>query len=167
MRVALFTFLRTLGLEPLEWTALVEATNNPAPHINEILTVGFKIANSAVVLFTPADEARLREEFQQPDDPGYETTLHPQPRPNVLFEAGMAMAKFPKQTVLVQIGPSRPFTDIAGIHIIKMDNSIERRRDLANRLKTAGCQITDLDSTLEWQTAGDFSLKEAGLSARR
>jgi hypothetical protein len=37
-----------LGLEPLEWTALVEATNNPAPHINEILKAGFKMANAAV-----------------------------------------------------------------------------------------------------------------------
>src|ERR1039458_6511214 len=158
IRVALFTFLRTLGLEPLDWTAVVEATGNPAPHINEILQTGFKIAHAAVVLMTPDDEARLRQEFRAPDDPPYESDLYPQPRPNVLFEAGMAMAHFPNRTVLVQVGPSHPFSDIAGIHYIKMDNSLAKRRDLANRLKMAGCGLIDLNSTTEWQTEGDFSL---------
>jgi predicted nucleotide-binding protein len=159
IRNALFTFLRALGLSPLEWTALVEATGNPSPHINEILKVGFKISNSAVVLLTPDDEARAREEFRQLDDPDYERTLSPQPRPNVLFEAGMAMAHFPDRTVLVQVGWSRPFSDIAGIHSIKMDNTLEKRRDLARRLKLAGCEIIDLDSSIEWQTAGNFALE--------
>ena len=157
IRHALFTFLRSLGLNPLDWTKLVEATGDPAPHIDEILKAGFRIATSAVVLLTPDDEARVREEFQQEDDPEYERTLSPQPRPNVLFEAGMAMAHFPKRTVLVQVGWSRPFTDIAGIHSIKIDNTLEKRRDLAGRLKIAGCEIIDLNASIEWQTAGDFT----------
>ena len=166
IRVALFTFLRALGLEPLEWTDVVEATQNPAPHINEILQTGFQIAHAAVVLLTPDDEARLREEFRGRDDAEYESVLYPQPRPNVLFEAGMAMAHFPNRTVLVQVGPSRPFSDIAGIHYIKMDNSLARRTDLAKRLKMAGCGVRDLNSTTEWQTAGDFSLAEKKLAVR-
>ena len=160
IRNALFTFLRTLGLQPLNWTALVEATNNPSPHINEILKTGFRMATCAVVLLTPDDEARLLEEFHLPDDPDYEKNLSPQPRPNVLFEAGMAMAHFPDKTVLVQMGWSRPFSDVAGIHAVKMDNSIEKRRDLARRLHMAGCDIVDLDANIEWQTkdgGGDFS----------
>ena len=166
MRVSLFTFLRALGLEPLEWTDVVEATQNPAPHINEILQTGFQIAHAAVVLLTPDDEARLREEFRGRDDAEYESVLYPQPRPNVLFEAGMAMAHFPNRTVLVQVGPSRPFSDIAGIHYIKMDNSLARRTDLAKRLKMAGCGVRDLNSTTEWQTAGDFSLAEKKSAVR-
>jgi hypothetical protein len=39
-----------LGLNPVDWTKLVEATGDPAPHINEILKAGFRIATSAVVL---------------------------------------------------------------------------------------------------------------------
>jgi Predicted nucleotide-binding protein containing TIR-like domain len=74
--------------------------NKPAPHVSEILEVGFKIAHCAVVLLTPDDEARVRDEFRLPDDPEYEWKLSPQPRPNVLFEAGMAMAHFPDRTVL-------------------------------------------------------------------
>jgi predicted nucleotide-binding protein len=55
--------------------------------------------------------------------------LYPQPRPNVLFEAGMAMAHFADRTVLVQVGQSRPFSDIAGVHYIKMDNTFAKRKD--------------------------------------
>jgi predicted nucleotide-binding protein len=158
IRNSLFTFLKVLGLEPLDWTALVELTGNPTPHINEILRVGFKFANSAVVLLTPDDEARVREEFRMPDDSEYERKLTPQPRQNVLFEAGMAMAYFPDRTVLLQVGSSRPFSDIAGVHLIKLDNSLERRRDFAKRLKMAGCEIVDLNTSIDWQNAGDFSL---------
>ena len=126
-------------------------------HIGEILKAGFKMANAAVVLLTPDEEARVLEPFKLDDDPRYEAELSPQPRPNVLFEAGMAMAHFPERTVLVQVGWIRPFSDIAGIHAIKMNNSIERRRDLAKRLAVAGCEISDLNSSLDWQTEGDFT----------
>lgn len=47
------------------------------------MKAGFKIASSAVVLLTPDDEARVREEFRLPDDPEYERTLSPQPKPNI------------------------------------------------------------------------------------
>jgi hypothetical protein len=77
----------------------------------------------------------------------------------------MAMAHFPNRTVLVQVGASRPFSDIAGIHYIKMDNTLAKRRDLANRLKMAGCSVIDLNSTTEWQTAGDFSLPSRSSAA--
>jgi hypothetical protein len=32
------------------------------------------------------------------------------------------------------------------------------RRKVAKRLKLAGCEIIDLDSNIDWQTAGDFEL---------
>ena len=168
IRGALFIFLRALGLEPLEWTTLVEATKHPAPHVGEILRTGFGLASAVIVLLTPDDEARLREELRKPDDPEYESALNPQPRPNVLFEAGMAMAHFSNRTVFVQVGSCRPFSDIAGIHFVKMDNSVQKRRDLAKLLKMAGCGINDLDSNGDWQKAGDFALapsKSSGATA--
>ncbi len=161
MRVALFTLLRALGLEPLEWTAVVEATGNPAPHINEILKAGFRIAQAAIVLFTPDDEARLREELRKADDLPHENELYPQPRLNVIFEAGMAMAWFPNHTVFVRVGKIRPFSDIAGIHYVEMNNSIPKRKEFAQRLKMAGCKIIDLDLSTDWHTAGNFSLSES------
>ncbi|HEV3316335.1 MAG TPA: nucleotide-binding protein [Candidatus Angelobacter sp.] len=167
LRVALFTLLRALQLEPLEWTAVVEATGSPNPYMNEILKTGFRIAQAAIVLFTPDDEARLKKEFQKSDDPPYESDLYPQPRLNVVYEAGMAMALFPNQTIFVQVGDSRPFSDIAGIHYLRMDNSIAKRRDFASRLKRAGCSTIDLELSTEWQTAGNFALPESEQDTRQ
>ena len=42
---------------------------------------------------TPDDEAQLREQFRDNSDPVHETTLTPQARANVIFEAGMGMGK--------------------------------------------------------------------------
>jgi predicted nucleotide-binding protein len=154
-RVAIFAFLRSVGLEPLEWWQVVEATGKPSPHISEILETGLRTAQAALVLLTPDDEARLREEFRGANDPQFEQELVPQPRPNVLFEAGMAWARFPNSTVLVQIGAVRPFSDIAGVHVLQMDGSYEKREDLVRRLKTAGCEVNDQGT--RWHTAGDFA----------
>jgi Predicted nucleotide-binding protein containing TIR-like domain len=44
------------------------------------------------------------EPFLRADDSLHERELSPQPRANVLFEAGMAMAHFPDRTVLLQVG---------------------------------------------------------------
>ena len=60
-RDAMFTFLRSLGLHPLEWPGAVAATGKSSPYIGEILDGAFNVAQAVVVLFTPDDEARLRK----------------------------------------------------------------------------------------------------------
>ena len=44
-RDALFAFLRSIGLEPLEWNKAVQATGKPNPYIGEILDAAFSRAN--------------------------------------------------------------------------------------------------------------------------
>jgi len=68
----------------------------------------------------------------------------------------MAMALFPKQTVLVQVGKMRPLSDLGGLHVLRMDGSFQMRERLARRLKAAGCPV-NMDTT-GWHTAGDFTL---------
>ena len=153
-RDALFTFLRSIDLDPLEWNRAVQATGKPSPYIGEILDAAFSRAHAIVVLFTPDDEVRLKEQFRANNDPPHETTLTGQARPNVLFEAGMAMARSQERTVLVELGHLRPFTDVAGIHVVRMDGSSKQRQELAKRLETAGCPV-NLEGT-DWHTAGDF-----------
>ena len=70
----------------------------------------------------------------------------------------MAFGGNPNSTVLVQFGQIRPFSDIAGRHVVHLDNSAERRRELATKLANAGCDV-DL-SGLDWLSEGDFSLDE-------
>ena len=155
LRAGIFTFLRAIGLEPLEWTKAMQLTGKASPYIGEILEAAFKYARAAVVLLTPDDEARLRKDLINSTDPPEERALTGQARPNVLFEAGMAFASHPNQTVLVQIGSVRPFSDIAGRHIARMDNSIGKRQELALKLKTARCSV-ELEGT-DWHTLGDLT----------
>ena len=163
LRRSMFTFLRSIGLEPIEWSEAVKWTGSGSPHIDEILNVGFNRAQAIVVLMTPDDEAKLRDEFQSENDPPHEKDLTPQARSNVIFEAGMALGRDPNRTVLVEIGRLRPFSDIAGRHTIRLDNSTEKRQALAMRLQTAGCPV-NLDGT-DWHKTGEFQIHDSDLSS--
>lgn len=77
-----------------------------------------------------------------------------QARPNVLFEAGMALASHPDETILVQVGHVKQFSDVTGGHFVKMDNSVAKRQELALKLKTAGCPV-NMEGT-DWHDAGDL-----------
>lgn len=152
---ALFTFLRALGLQPLEWVKAIRATGEPSPYVGTILETAFRDAAAVVVLLTPDDEARLRKAFLKKTDPMYEKRLTPQARPNVLFEAGMAFGRKPENTVLVQVGEVRPFSDVGGRHVARLSNDSTSRQELATKLANAGCNV-DTSGT-DWLTEGDFT----------
>ncbi len=153
---ALFQFLRTIGLSPIEWERARAKTGKANPYIGEILDQGFKMAAAVVVLMTPDDEAKLKQAFLTDDDDSFERKWTGQARPNVLFEAGFAMGKYPDHTVLVQVGKLRPFSDISGRHVVRMTGSSESRHTLVGRLKSAGLDA-QTDGT-DWLSEGDFSL---------
>ncbi len=153
-RVALFTFLHSVGLDPLEWSEAVQAAGQPTPYVGEILNAAFARAHAVIVLLTPDDEACLKQQFRSENDPKYEVEPTGQARPNVLFEAGMAMGRDSNRTILVELGAVRPFSDIGARHILRLDNTSQQRQQLAQRLETAGCPV-NLDG-IEWHTAGDF-----------
>jgi len=151
---ALSSFLTSIGLTPIEWNQAIATTNKGSPNIGEILDAAFNQAQAVVVLLTGDDQARLSSRFLQANDPPYERQLTPQSRPNVLFESGMAIGRYPERTVLVQIGEHRPFSDIAGTHITHMDNTPHKRQELATKLANAGCKVNT--SGTRWFNAGDF-----------
>ena len=64
------------------------------------------------------------------------------------------MGRSEDRTVLVELGVLRPFSDIAGRHTIRLDNTSQRRQELAQRLQAAGCPA-NLDGT-DWHTVGNF-----------
>lgn len=154
-RDAMFSFLRALGLQPIEWNEAVLATGRPNPYVGEVLDAAFARAQTVLVLMTPDDEARLRDPFQEPGDPVHETATTPQARPNVLFEAGMAMGRDENRVVLVEFGLLRPFSDIGGRHTLRLNGSTERRQELAQRLQSAGA-AANMTGT-DWHSAGDFT----------
>jgi predicted nucleotide-binding protein len=151
---SIFNFLRTIGLNPIEWSQAIILTNHPSPYIRDVLSAAFDEAQALVVLLTPDDIAILKEEYRTISDPDYEKEPTPQARPNVLFEAGMAFGRNPERTIIVQIGELRPFSDIAGIHILKLNNSASKRKEFVDRLKCAGCTV-DTSGT-DWFRTGNF-----------
>ena len=133
-RQAVFEFLRDLDLLPLDWEAIVATTGKPAPHVLEVVEQGFAEASAVLVLLTPDDFAFLHETLREDSDLPYELKPSGQPRPNVLFEAGMAFALHRDRTLLVEIGPTRPFSDVGGIDFVKIDGSVDKLRNIVSRL---------------------------------
>jgi hypothetical protein len=124
----------------------------------QVLDKAFDMAQAIVVLMTPDEIAYLRSEYAHgEDDP--DTNPAPQARPNVLFEPGMAMGRNPDRTVLVELGTLRPFSDVAGRHALRLNESAAKRNELAQRLKTAGCDVQQGGS--DWLNACDFTPPKA------
>lgn len=153
-RDAMFAFLQSIGLDPIEWSEAVKMTGTGSPYIGEILQNAFAQAQAVVVLFTGDDFAKLDERLLDKGEPA--EVPQPQARANVLFEAGMAFGLHPKRTVLVELGRLRAFSDIGGRHMIRMDDSAAKRLELAERLRTAGCAV-QTEGREHWLKAGDFN----------
>ena len=156
LRDAMFAFLRSVGLSPLEWNQIIKRSKKSTPYVGTLLETAFREAAAVVVLVTPDDEARLKKMFVKKNDPNYEKQLTGQARPNVLFEAGMAFGRDSNSTVLVQIGDVRPFSDVTGRHIVVMNNTPERRNELVTKLSNAGCAVDT--SGNDWYSVGDFDI---------
>jgi predicted nucleotide-binding protein len=149
---AMREFLGALDLKVIEWEQAVQATGKASPYIGEVLDAGFAMAHAAVVLMTPDDVACLHPQLlpsgSEPEP------LTGQPRPNVIFEAGMAWQQFRDRTLLVEFGHLRGFSDLDGVHTVRLDGSPQSRRAVASRLKTIECAVDD--SGDRWLSAGRF-----------
>ncbi len=147
-------FLRSMGLKPLEWSQARNLTGKPNPFTWEIVDRALRSAGAVVVLLTPDDEARLRTDLWRENINSLETELLHQPRQNVLFEAGVAFGRAPERTVLIRVGSHRPMSDLAGHHILQLDNTPQSRQAVADALGVAGCPV-DLSGS-DWFRAGNF-----------
>ena len=148
------TFLTSLRLDPVEWDQAIRLTDKPSPYIGEVIDAGFKESQAIVVLLTPDEKVTLKKELQNKDDEGEERY---QARANVIFEAGAALARYPQQTIFVQMGTQSIWSDIDGIHIIRINNDTSNRRALINRLEIAGCTMDITGSDL-WLSQGNLDV---------
>jgi predicted nucleotide-binding protein len=156
LRKSMFEFLRSIGLVPLEWTQAISLTGQGSPYIGDVIARAFEVAQAILVVLSPDDEVRLSPSLCGPTEDSVETTVNLQPRPNVLFEAGMAFGSKPDRTILVEVGAVKRFSDVAGRHAVRLDNTPERRLDLVNRMQSAGCS-TDVIGT-DWLAVGTFEV---------
>ena len=114
-------------------------------------------AAGVVALFTP-DEWSVLRPAHDPERGKGEESLRWQSRPNVIFEAGLAMGAAYERTLLVKLGRDvKLFSDVGGIHLINLDNTAETRNFFRQQLQGAGCQPDMLTSDhLNAAHAGDF-----------
>jgi predicted nucleotide-binding protein len=151
-----FSFLRALGLHPMEWEEAIAGTGKASPYVGEVLDYAFSAAAAIVVLLSPDDEVRLSPSLRSDGDGPDEQEIRLQARPNVLFEAGMAMGRDPDRTLLIEVGQTKRFSDVGGRHTIRLANDPKKRNAVASRLKTAGCAVQMVGD--HWMVIGDFDL---------
>lgn len=157
-KAAVEATLRGLDLRPLEWTELVKATGSAAPSTKSVVERIFAVAQAVVVLFSPDEEARLHPDLVPDPDLRGEGAPVVQARPNVLLEAGMAIATHPERTIFVEIGNSRLPSDLDGVNTVRLDGTVPPLHDLALRLESAGCEV-NRNGTAWLETSGYASLK--------
>lgn len=159
IRDSMFAFLRAIGLEPIEWGEALKATGKAMPSIPDALHAGLGDATAVVVILTPDDLVTLKPRLLKRGDPEEERRPMGQARPNVLFEGGMALGRYPDRTVIVSVGRVKAFSDISGLHIIRMDDGPAKRNDLAESLGRAGADVKT-DGKSDWYREGKFELEE-------
>ncbi len=135
--------LRSMGLWPIPWEEAVrmagEAKGTANPYMGDIVTIGIDNAVATLVLLSPDDVAYLRPHCMSGDETDNPA---PQPRPNVLYEAGIAMKGRPEKTVLVKIGQLRDISDIHGRYEVRFDGSYEKCTELREILRGLGCEVS-------------------------
>ncbi len=152
---AVLEYLTALGLDGFDWGEPVSATGSGTPFTGNIVDEAFKLAHAVIVLLTPDELAMLHPDLYEGRDKVADRELSSQVRPNVLFEAGMAFAHHPKNTIIVEIGLTRSFSDIEGRNTVRIDTNPNALADLARRLKDAGCPV-DRDAG-DWDNFERFS----------
>jgi len=151
---AMTDLLTSLDLRVLAWEEVVQATGEGNPYIGDVLKRGMQDAAAIVVLFTAEERVQLDVSLV-PDATSEELRPGHQPRPNVLLEAGMALAAYPKRTLIVQLGDVRAATDLGGKHLLRIGGSgLKWRNDLVTRLGSIGLEPRTTSS--RYLTAGTF-----------
>ncbi|WP_326559993.1 CATRA conflict system CASPASE/TPR repeat-associated protein [Micromonospora sp. NBC_01796] len=155
---AVYELLRELDLRPYDWNEIVARTGEPVPFLGEVFEQAFADNQAAVVILTPDDGAVLHPDLRHPDDDRYERMAMGQSRPNVLFEAGMALALRRDRTLVVEIGNLRPFAHLGGRDVVRFtadpDQHLVNIHKIAQRLRNAGCAV-DTDGT-RWLDTSRF-----------
>jgi predicted nucleotide-binding protein len=152
----MFAFLRAIGLNPLEWSQAIKAAKGANPHVDDIISNAMDSVQGVLVMFSPDEDARLKSKFLVPADKKKGLNkLDGQARPNVIFEAGLALGAHSKKTLLVQVGDMRDISDIAGKHLIHLSNDAASRKELAQRLQSKLKFKVDTTGN-DWLKIGNF-----------
>jgi hypothetical protein len=121
-RNELARFLRSLGVNVLSFHQAASSRSSVRMILKTVLS-GIKQADVVIVLFTPDEQAvfhnpRSGTYHGRPGDSKWEGW---EARPNVIFEAGIAIGVAGKKTIIARLGPVRDFSDLGGIDYVDLD----------------------------------------------
>jgi predicted nucleotide-binding protein len=154
-----FDLLRSVDLRPMEWEHLIHEGGRAMPTLAQVVALAPSLAQATLVLLSPDDVVEVHSDLVLDSDGPQERERGGQARPNVLFELGLALMANPDRTIVVDVGRSRPVSDLAGFNMIRFDGSAEAIRKVLHRLEVAGCPVDY--SGVDWLNLGRF----AGLRA--
>lgn len=154
-RDAMFAFIRSLGLWPIEWEDAIREAGGGSPFTGNVAKNAIEKAGAVIVLLTADDIAKLRPMYVSEDDGDEERQLTGQPRPNVLIEFGMALIARESKTIIVELERTRSISDTWGRNGVRYSgNEPVFRATIRSRLEGAGCEVK-LTGT-DWLREGDF-----------
>src|SRR5687767_6678324 len=114
LRLELEKFLRGVGFEILLFHAATSGEDQIDAVLRNVMN-GVSRADVVIVLFTPEEQAS----FHDPETGQYVPKTKTgedmggwQPRPNVIFEAGVAVVRARRKTILAKIGSVRIISDL-------------------------------------------------------
>jgi hypothetical protein len=164
-------FIGCLGLTDLDFDTLATLVG-PAPTIRDVVLKGISTADAVIALFTPDEVAAL----YSPDSDSLGLWRW-QSRPNVIFEAGVALGlasahttadgSEPKgeKTILVTLGPDvEMFSDLSGIQYVRIDFP-DGKNILRKKLEALVGPIDLQPGWADSSTSGDFQIWSAPLWA--
>lgn len=130
--------LSELGISTVEWEELVERLGVATPTTFDVIHKAIvKDQMVCLVLFTPDEEVKTADHIQQRTrkGPGL-ITKDFQARPNVVLEAGMALALNQDRTVILEVGEHRSLSNLEGLNVVR-SQSRGWVKNLAVRLRLA------------------------------
>ncbi len=150
-------FLKAMGLQA--WSFVDESHEVPHnTHIAEIVARGVSKTKAVIALLTPDEFACLVPDLRGSADSERDVRRW-QPRPNVIYEAGMAMALNREGTILVTVGQVDMPSDLDGILSVRMSNAIAARIDLRKKLMRVGCAVDlQLEDWMDSAQGGSFDI---------
>jgi hypothetical protein len=122
----LVRFLTGLGLEHVSFEDV--AAEGTAPFIADVVISGIAAADVVIALFTPDEHAALYDPRTAAYIGESEGEARWQARPNVLFEAGVAMGVARNRTILATLGVDVAlFSDVSGVHFVVLHRPAGKR----------------------------------------
>jgi len=137
-----FKLLQRLNVHAVAFDELIARSGSGSPSIRQLIREAFSQAQAVIILFTGDDVANLRPDLLGASEGGGERRPTPQPRPHLLFEAGVAVALQPDRTIIVEVQPLRGLLNLDGVHVVRFSSGTrEERAQLVDRLRAAGCTL--------------------------